>query len=79
MAGRLRRPPDREAEEIVRWAQEYQLPYEEDGDVHFPDARIYCEDCDGRPRFEDLEVVTPHYRGAHAGSATNSVLHALRC
>lgn len=64
--------PDREAEEIVGWAQEHQLPYEEDGHVHFPDARIEYEDCDGRSRFEDLEVVTPHYRGAHAGGAAKS-------
>jgi hypothetical protein len=31
--------PGREAEEIVRWAQEHRLPYNEDGHVHFPDAR----------------------------------------
>lgn len=64
--------PDREAEEIVRWAQEHQLPYDEDGHVHFPDARVEYEDRDGRSRFEDLEVVTPHYRGAHAGGAVRS-------
>lgn len=64
--------PDREAEEIVRWAQEHQLPYEEDGHVHFPDARVEYEDRDGRSRFEDLEVVTPHYRGAHASGAVKS-------
>lgn len=64
--------PDREAEEIVRWAQERQLPYEEDGHVHFPDARIEYDDRDGRSRFEDLEIVTPHYRGAHAGGAAKS-------
>src|SRR5262245_24124007 len=40
--------PDREADEIVRWAQERQLPYEDDGHVHFPDARIEYEDRDGR-------------------------------
>jgi hypothetical protein len=64
--------PDREADEIVRWALERQLPYEEDGHVHFPDARIEYDDRDGRSRFEDLEIVTPHYRGAHAGGATKS-------
>jgi hypothetical protein len=64
--------PDREADEIVRWAQERQLPYEEDGHVHFPDARVEYEDRDGRSRFEDLEIVTPHYRGAHAGGAAKS-------
>ena len=64
--------PDRDAEEIVRWAQQQHLPYEEDGHVHFPDARIENEDCDGRSRFEDLEVVTPHYRGTHAGGAAKA-------
>jgi hypothetical protein len=64
--------PDREADEIVRWAQERQLPYEEDGHVHFPDARVEYEDRDGRSRFEDLEIVTSHYRGAHAGGAAKS-------
>lgn len=68
--------PDREAEEIVRWAQERQLPYEEDGHVHFPDARIEYEDIDGRSHFEDLEIVTPHYRGAHAAGTAKS---GFRC
>jgi hypothetical protein len=44
----------------------------DDGHVHFPDARVEYEDRDGRSRFEDLEVVTPHYRGAHAGGAVKS-------
>ena len=64
--------PARDAEEIVRWAQEHHLPYEENGHVHFPDARIEYEDRDGRSRVEDLEIVTPHYRGAHASAAAAS-------
>ena len=63
--------PDREPEEIARWAREHELPYD-DGHVRFPDARIEYEDRDGRSRHEDLEVVTGHYRGAHAGSAAKS-------
>lgn len=63
--------PDREPEEIARWAREHQLPY--DGEhVHFPDARIEYRDEEGRSRYEDLEVVTGHYRGAHAGAAARS-------
>ena len=31
--------PDREPEEIARWAREHDLPYD-DGHVRFPDARI---------------------------------------
>jgi hypothetical protein len=51
--------PDREPEEIARWAREHELPYE-DGHVHFPDARIEYEDRDGRSRHDDLEIVTGH-------------------
>jgi DNA-binding MarR family transcriptional regulator len=67
--------PDREPEEIARWAREHELPYD-DGHVHFPDARIEYEDRDGWRRHEDIEVVTPHYRGAHAGAAAKS---GFRC
>jgi DNA-binding PadR family transcriptional regulator len=63
--------PDREPEEIARWAREHELPYD-DGHVRFPDARIEYEDRDGHSRHEDLEVVTGHYRGAHAGAAAKS-------
>ena len=47
------------------------VPYD-GGHVRFPDARIEYEDRDGRSRHEDIEVVTGHYRGAHAGSAAKS-------
>ena len=67
--------PDRGPEEIARWAREHELPYD-NGHVHFPDARIEYEDRDGWPRREDIEVVTPHYRGAHAGAAAAS---GFRC
>lgn len=55
------------AEQVARWAQEHHLPYE-DGHVQFPDARIEYDDRDGRRAVEDIEVVTPHYRGAHAAA-----------
>jgi hypothetical protein len=67
--------PDREPEEIARWAREHELPYD-DGHVHLPDARIEYEDRDGGRRYEDIEVVTPHYRGAHAVAAAKS---GFRC
>ena len=54
-----------------RWTREHNLPYD-DGQVHFPDARIEYEDRDGRSRHEDIEVVTGHYRGAHAGAVARS-------
>jgi DNA-binding MarR family transcriptional regulator len=66
--------PDREPGEIARLAREHELPYD-DGHVHFPDARIEYEDRDGLRRHEDVEVVTPHYRGAHAGAAAKSGFH----
>jgi hypothetical protein len=55
--------PDRSDYELERWAQEHDLPYF-DAQVHFPDSRIEYE-VGGRERHEDVEVLTPHYRGAH--------------
>ena len=63
--------PDREPAQIARWAREHELPYD-GGHVRFPDARIEYEDRDGRSRHEDIEIVTAHYRGAHAGAAAKS-------
>ena len=39
-----------------------------DGHVHFPDVRIEYERPDGERKVEDVEVVTPHYRGAYAAA-----------
>jgi len=64
--------PDRTPEEIERWAREHDLPYDDEGHVHFPDVRLEYEDADGRCRHEDLEVVTENYRGAHASAAARS-------
>ena len=63
--------PDRTPEEIQLWAYQHHLPYE-DEHVEFPDCRVEYEDRDGRSREEDLEIVTPHYRGAHAAGAVKS-------
>jgi hypothetical protein len=59
--------PEDRAEAVARWAQEHQLPYD-DGHVQFPDARIEYDTRDGRRAIENIEVVTPHYRGAHAAA-----------
>jgi hypothetical protein len=59
--------PEERADAVARWAQEHQLPYE-DGHVQFPDARLEYDGRDGRRSVEDIEVVTPHYRGAHAAA-----------
>jgi hypothetical protein len=58
--------PGRDENEIRDWARERDLPYFDDR-VHFPDYRIEYE-VDGRDRHEDIELFTPHYRGAHAAS-----------
>ena len=59
--------PLRDQGVIERWAQLHELPYI-DGHVHFPDVRIEYEDRDGHVAIEDVEVETPHYRGAHAAA-----------
>jgi hypothetical protein len=63
--------PEERSEAVARWAQEHQLPYD-DGHVQFPDARIEYDARDGRRSVEDIEVVTPHYRGAHAAAKVRS-------
>jgi hypothetical protein len=66
--------PDRDRREIERWAREHDLPYFDDR-VRFPDFRIEYE-LDRRQRHEDIEVVTEHYRGAHAESVARA---GFRC
>lgn len=63
--------PERTAEEIQEWAAEHDLPYFDD-EVHFPDLRVEYVEPDGRWDREDIEVVTPHYRGAHSASIARS-------
>jgi hypothetical protein len=66
--------PDRDPRDIERWAAEHELPYFDD-QVHFPDFRIEYE-LNGRDHHEDVEVVTEHYRGAHAASVART---GFRC
>jgi hypothetical protein len=63
--------PDRTPEEIARWAQDHDLPYFDD-EIHIPDLRIEYQEPDGRWEREDIEVTTPHYRGAHGASVARS-------
>ncbi len=58
--------PGREENEVRDWAREHDLPYFDD-QVHFPDYRIEYQ-LDGRELHQDVELFTPHYRGAHAAS-----------
>jgi hypothetical protein len=63
--------PDRTPDEIAAWAKDHDLPC--DGNrVHFPDARIEYEDRDRQQQHRDIEVVTPHYGGAHAAAVARS-------
>ena len=57
--------PTVDTEAIAEWARSRQLPCE-DGHVTLPDLRVEFEEPDGRFAIEDVEVMTPHYRGAHA-------------
>lgn len=59
--------PCRNSEEVCRWAREYGLPVIDES-VRFPDLRVEYERPDGERAHEDIEVTTPHYRGAHAAS-----------
>jgi hypothetical protein len=59
------RDRDRLAAEVAAWAQARELPFIDDH-VQFPDVRLEYDDRDGRRTYEDVEVMTPHYRGAHA-------------
>lgn len=63
--------PGRSLEEIAEWAQEHHLPYF-DEQVHFPDVRIEYEDVNGDVRYEDVEVMTEHYRGGHSSAVARS-------
>lgn len=65
------RHPERAAEETQEWAAEHDLPYFYD-EVHFPDVRIEYLEPDGRWDREDIEVVTPHYRGAHGATVARA-------
>ncbi len=65
--GDSRGRPTRSPEDVEAWAREHRLPCEQ-GHVQFPDVRLEYEERDGRRDIEDLEVVTPHYRGAHAAA-----------
>ena len=69
--------PDRTDDEIRAWAAEHQLPYD-DEHVQFPDVRIEYQDRDGRRAIEDLEIITPHYRGAHAAAKARSGFQPYR-
>lgn len=68
---------DRHAEAVAEWAASRELPVV-DGHVHFPDVRIEYERPDGERKVEDVEVMTPHYRGAYAAAKGRTGFSAYR-
>ena len=69
--------PSRSREEVRDWADAHHLPIV-DGRVQFPDFRVEHEWPDGRHDVEDVEVLTPHYRGAHAAAKARSGFTSFR-
>jgi hypothetical protein len=69
--------PNRDEDAIEGWAADHQLPVI-DNHVHFPDLRIEYDDRDGRRAYEDVEIMTPHYRGRHASSKARAGFRRYR-
>lgn len=78
---RERRRAERDAEPddsaIAAWARDHDLPMD-DGHVQFPDVRIEYERPGGIRDVEDVEVMTPHYRGALAAAKGRSGFSCYR-
>jgi hypothetical protein len=68
--------PTRTRDEIEEWAHAHALPMVDDH-VQFPDLRIEYE-VDGRRDVEDVEILTPHYRGSHAAAKGRSGFTSYR-
>ena len=69
--------PARQPDEIADWAQAHHLPVLDDH-VQFPDLQIEYETADGRWDVENVEILTPHYRGAHAAAKARSGFTGFR-
>ena len=63
--------PDRGPTGNSRLGTGARTPCDDQGHVQFPDVRIEY-DIDGRDHTLDVEVMTPHYRGAHAAAKSGS-------
>jgi hypothetical protein len=78
---RERRRGQRDSEsfdrEVAEWARRHGLPVVDD-QVHFPDVRIEYERPDGERKVEDVEVITPHYRGAYAAAKCRTGFRCYR-
>jgi hypothetical protein len=56
---------------VHEWASAHDLPVLDDA-VQIPDLRLEYEWPDGRREIERLEVLAPHYQGAHAAAKARS-------
>jgi DNA-binding MarR family transcriptional regulator len=63
--------PTHTPDEVRAWAAAHDLPMVDER-VQFPDVRVEYAWPDGRRDVEDIEVTTPHYRGAHAAAKARS-------
>ncbi|MGV3520298.1 hypothetical protein [Luteitalea sp.] len=63
--------PGRSRDEAHEWVDQHDLPWFDD-QAHFPDCRIEYEDRYGRDQHRDVEITTPHYRGAHAAATARA-------
>lgn len=69
--------PRRDLDAIADWARQHDLPVVDDS-VRFPDLRIEYDRPDGQRCHEDIEVITPHYRGAHLSGKAASGFSCYR-
>ena len=65
------------ADEVRQWAEERELAYV-NGRVQFPDLQIEHEWPDGRREIENVEVLTPHYRGQHVSGKASAGFTMVR-
>jgi len=71
------RNADSDARGVAEWAAARDLPVI-DGHVHFPDVRLEYKHPDDGRKVEDVEVLTPHYRGAYAAAKARTGFRTYR-
>lgn len=69
--------PDRSVDEVRTWAEDHHLAYV-DGHVQFPDVQIEVLWPDDVREVENVEVLTPHYRGAHVSGKISAGFRTFR-
>ena len=69
--------PARSRDEVRQWAEERELAYV-NGRVQFPDLQIEHEWPDGRREIENVEVLTPHYRGQQVSGKASAGFTMVR-